>query len=76
MKPTALAREWVTTGDFLLHDHDVAAADVVVGNPPYVRLESVSRPVMDAYRRLCPTMRGRSDLYVGFIERGLRSAQA
>ena len=67
----ALARDWVTTGDFLLHDHDLAAADVVVGNPPYVRLESVSRPVMDAYRRLCSTMRGRSDLYVGFIERGL-----
>ena len=67
----ALSREWVTTGDFLLHDHALAAADVVVGNPPYVRLESVPRAVMDAYRRLCSTMRGRSDLYVGFLERGL-----
>ena len=26
---------------------------------------------MDAYRRRCLTMRGRSDIYVGFIERGL-----
>ncbi len=26
---------------------------------------------MDAYRRICPTMRGRADIYVGFIERGL-----
>jgi len=62
---------WVTTGDFLLYDHSPSSADYVVGNPPYVRLESVYRPTMDAYRRVCPTMRGRSDLYVGFIERGL-----
>jgi adenine-specific DNA-methyltransferase len=66
-----IARAWVTTGDFLLRDHEARSADFVVGNPPYVRLESVFRPTMDAYRRACPTMRGRSDLYIGFIERGL-----
>jgi adenine-specific DNA-methyltransferase len=66
-----LAEAWVTTGDFLLHPHASAGADFVVGNPPYVRLESVPRSRMDAYRRACPTMRGRSDIYVGFIERGL-----
>jgi len=67
----ALAAEWITTGDFLLHPHEPASADYVVGNPPYIRLENVPRPVMDAYRRICPTMRGRADIYVGFIERGL-----
>lgn len=67
----ALAGSWVTTGDFLLHNHELASVDFVVGNPPYIRLESVPRRVMEAYRRLCPTMRGRSDIYVGFIERGL-----
>lgn len=66
-----LARTWVQTGDFLLHDHEPAGADFVVGNPPYIRLENVPTRVMDAYRRRCPTMRGRSDIYVGFIERGL-----
>jgi adenine-specific DNA-methyltransferase len=66
-----LARAWVTTSDFLLEDHEPASADVVVGNPPYIRLESVPRKRMDAYRRRCPTMRGRSDIYVGFLERGL-----
>jgi hypothetical protein len=66
-----IAATWVTTGDFLLHNHDARCADFVVGNPPYIRLESVPRPVMDAYRRQCSTMRGRSDIYVGFIERGL-----
>ena len=67
----AMAGEWVTTGDFLLHRHESAIADYVVGNPPYVRLENVSRSTMDAYRRTCRTMRGRADIYVGFVERGL-----
>ncbi len=67
----AMAREWVTTSDFLLYAHESASADYVVGNPPYIRLENVPRRTMDAYRRICPTMRGRADIYVGFIERGL-----
>jgi len=67
----SIAASWVSTDDFLLHDHVPQSADFVVGNPPYIRLESVARPIMDAYRRQCSTMRGRSDIYVGFIERGL-----
>jgi adenine-specific DNA-methyltransferase len=67
----AVAAEWITTGDFLLQRHEASSADYVVGNPPYIRLENVPRPTMDAYRRRCPTMRGRADIYVGFIERGL-----
>lgn len=55
----AIAQTWITTGDFLLHGHAGRTADYVVGNPPYVRLESVPRSVMDSYRQLCPTMRGR-----------------
>lgn len=66
-----LAGEWITTGDFLLHRHESASADFVVGNPPYIRLENLSRRTMEAYRRICPTMRGRADIYVGFFERGL-----
>lgn len=66
-----LAETWVTTGDFLLTEHEPASADHVVGNPPYIRLENVRPQVMDEYRRRCVTMRGRSDIYVGFIERGL-----
>ena len=66
-----IAAQWVTTGDFILQRHAPASADYVVGNPPYIRLENVPGPVMDAYRRICPTMRGRADIYVGFIELGL-----
>lgn len=66
-----IAESWVVTGDFLLQEEPCRTIDFVVGNPPYIRLESVSREAMDAYRRACATMRGRSDIYVGFIERGL-----
>lgn len=66
-----VSTRWVTAADFLLHDHSSAGADFVVGNPPYIRLEHVAPGIMATYRRACPTMRGRSDIYVGFIERGL-----
>lgn len=71
MAAEEMAATWVTTGDFLLAEHEPASVDHVVGNPPYIRLENVPAGVMDAYRRRCTTMRGRSDIYVGFIELGL-----
>lgn len=66
-----LSGEWVTTGDFLLCNHDEDSADFVVGNPPYIRLEDVPAEVSAAYRNVCSTMRGRADIYVGFYERAL-----
>ncbi|MFN2503544.1 MAG: Eco57I restriction-modification methylase domain-containing protein [Acidimicrobiales bacterium] len=66
-----LTSSWICEGDFLLDD-DIEPADFVLGNPPYIRLENVSLARTAAYRAACPTMRGRSDVYVGFIERGLR----
>lgn len=70
-----LAFEWVRVGDFLL-DADVPRADVVIGNPPYVRLEEIPAELAARYRTLWPTMRGRADLYIGFYERGLHSLTA
>lgn len=66
-----IAGEWVATGDFLLADYEPVSVHHVVGNPPYIRLENVRPEVMAEYRRRCVTMRGRSDIYVGFIELGL-----
>lgn len=68
---TDVAEAWVTTADFLLTPGSDAGADFVVGNPPYIRLENVPAEVMATYREAWPTMRGRADIYVGFIERGL-----
>jgi hypothetical protein len=67
-----LSESWVRQGDFLLTDHGVKEADYVIGNPPYIRLENLPPDRNAAYRQACPTMRGRSDIFVGFIELGLR----
>jgi adenine-specific DNA-methyltransferase len=68
----SIADGWISTGDFLLSPTEEAAFDFVLGNPPYVRLEDISDELGKAYREAWPTMRGRSDLFVGFIEAGLR----
>ncbi len=65
-----LAVAWVWEGDFLL-DKVVGGVDYVVGNPPYIRIEDVAPGLLAAYRRACPTMGGRADVYIGFFERGL-----
>ncbi|MBA3021262.1 MAG: Eco57I restriction-modification methylase domain-containing protein [Actinobacteria bacterium] len=74
-----LAHEWIIEGDFLLPDGDdlltadvaQVKADVVVGNPPYIRFDDLDDAVAAAYRRRWSTMAGRGDIYVGFYERGL-----
>lgn len=66
-----LAAGWIRQGDFLLEE-GLGSFDFALGNPPYIRIENVPPARMAAYRAACPTMRGRSDVYVGFIERGLK----
>jgi hypothetical protein len=66
-----LAQAWLRVGDFLLAEHRGQAADLVVGNPPYIRIEDIEAELLTAYRKACPTMGGRADIYVGFFERGL-----
>lgn len=68
-----LADTWVSHDDFLLGSHEIGTADFVLGNPPYIRLEDVPAAISDAYRRACPTMGGRADVFVGFFEVGLKA---
>ena len=67
-----LAAGWVRVGDYLLDSQHDRRADVVIGNPPYIRYDDIPDKALEAYRRLYPTMVGRGDIYVGFIEAGLR----
>lgn len=67
-----LAEAWIQEGDFLLMPHEEDSVDVVVGNPPYIRLEDVSNERMALYQSVCTTMSGRADIYLGFFEMGLR----
>ncbi len=64
---------WIRQGDYLLESHISQNVNFVVGNPPYIRLEDVPDTRMSLYRKACPTMGGRADIYVGFYEVGLES---
>jgi len=67
-----VAEAWVQHGDFLLTSHTKETVDFVVGNPPYIRLEDVADDRMRLYQATSATMTGRADIYLGFIEMGLR----
>lgn len=73
---TALAEAWIHQADLLLTPPDPGSVDFVVGNPPYVRLESIPSARSAAYRQFCGTMGGRADIYIGFYERGLRALRS
>lgn len=64
-----LAEKWVREGDFLLTP--LSPFDVVVGNPPYVRIEQLAPQLQAEYRRRYISLFDRADLYVAFIERSL-----
>ncbi len=68
----SLATGWIAEADFLLDDQPLEA-DVVIGNPPYIRIEDLDPTVAAKYRERWPTMVGRADIYVGFFERSLRA---
>ena len=65
-----LVEAWVKEDDFLLTPLD-GQFDVVVGNPPYIRIEQLSETLQAEYRRRYRTLYDRADIYVAFIERGL-----
>lgn len=67
-----LAGGWIRTGDYLFDAPTLQAADFVLGNPPYIRLEDIDDAVASTYRSFYRTMRGRADIYVAFFEAALR----
>lgn len=66
-----LARKWIRCGDYLLDRPQLPQADIIIGNPPYVRLEDISKGIATVYRQKYPTMVGRADLYIAFFEAAL-----
>ena len=65
-----LTGHWLSQGDFLLAPLQ-GKFDFVVGNPPYVRQELISAPLLAEYRARYHTMYDRADIYIPFIERSL-----
>jgi hypothetical protein len=66
-----LANAWLRQGDFLLEEWSMDFTHVV-GNPPYVRQESIPYVLMAEYRRRYETIFDRADLYIPFLERALQ----
>ncbi|MDR0309052.1 MAG: Eco57I restriction-modification methylase domain-containing protein [Coriobacteriales bacterium] len=62
---------WLVNSDFLLCE-TFRKADYVIGNPPYIRGTEIDRVLREKYIRACKTMTAGTDIYVGFIETGLR----
>lgn len=69
-----LVKKWLLHDDFLLTNLPCAFTHVV-GNPPYLRQESIPDALLKEYRRRYLTVYDRADLYVPFIERGLQLLQ-
>lgn len=67
----SLLAAWLRNDDFLLADIR-SKFDFVVGNPPYVRQELIPDRLMAEYRSRYETIYDRADLYIPFIERGLK----
>lgn len=65
-----LVNLWVCNDDFLLASK-FGPFDLIVGNPPYIRIEQLSAKLFGEYRALYSTLYDRADLYVAFIERSL-----
>jgi hypothetical protein len=68
---SALADSWLVQGDFLLTDF-AQPFDYVIGNPPYIRQEMIPQVLIDEYRQRFTTIFDRADIYIPFIEHGLR----
>lgn len=66
----SLCQHWLHHEDFLVYPFTIPFTHVV-GNPPYLRIESLPKPLMQRYRALFRTMYDRADLYVAFFEKGL-----
>lgn len=65
-----LLDRWLRQDDFLLTDVGGRFTHVI-GNPPYLRQESIPDALLELYRVRYPTMTDRADLFVPFFERGL-----
>lgn len=70
LKSEQLLGDWLVHADFLtvpLPSHFTH----VVGNPPYLRLESLPKDLLRLYRSQWTSLFDRADLYVAFIEKSL-----
>ena len=61
----------IITEDYLLYD--IPKADIIIGNPPYVRFDNIPEVQREKYNILYFTFSGRADIYIPFIEKSLKN---
>jgi len=66
----SIVEKWLVIGDFLTIPIDQKFTHIV-GNPPYIRQESIPDSLLRIYRARYATMYDRADIYVPFFERSL-----
>lgn len=66
-----LSNMWIIHGDYLLAD--TVPCDYVIGNPPYIRATDIPTETRDLYCNQLSAMTKGCDIFVGFIEKGLKS---
>ena len=64
--------ESLIQADYLLTPHFPNSVDVIVGNPPYIRLEDIGDKA-NKYRKVSTAMGGRADIYIAFFDIGLET---
>lgn len=67
----SVAEGWVSTSDFLETDLPSMSADVVVGNPPYLRWSLLPAGKRTAYEAILPADVARGDLLLPFLDKGI-----
>ncbi|MFA6286721.1 MAG: Eco57I restriction-modification methylase domain-containing protein [Opitutaceae bacterium] len=70
IKSEQLLSTWLVHADFLTLSLP-AHFTHIVGNPPYLRLESLPKDLLRLYRSQWTSLFDRADLYVAFIEKSL-----
>lgn len=67
-----LLSNWCKNGDYLSMPQ-MTNIDFVIGNPPYIRSNDLDAFKKLEYAEICKTMTPGSDVFVGFIEKGIKS---
>ncbi|MEW6393763.1 MAG: hypothetical protein AB1582_04330 [Pseudomonadota bacterium] len=67
----ALAKAWITHGDFLLSNNASVGYTHVVGNPPYVRWSKIPTKLRAAYAKALPRAMIGGDLFLPFLDSAL-----
>lgn len=65
-----LASTWILQSDFLLASQS-GTFDVIISNPPYLRIEDLAPALQEEYRKRYASLYDRADLYVAYIDRSL-----